>query len=137
MPGSPGTAKKFGSPWKTSHFSLAEAKLAELPKEHREFKAKTVDPRAALMKFSAADVKDDVAFKNSIARFPAGISTALPPVTATASNRTAKQSSAPRWMPRFFKYSPTWGDHAFRRLSPVIRPSPINPKAIDEGSGTT
>jgi len=46
--------KEIWKSLKTSHFSVAEAKLAELQKEHRERKASEVDPGDARMTFGAA-----------------------------------------------------------------------------------
>ena len=46
--------KEIWKSLKTSHFSVAESKLAEIQKEHREHKGREVDPGNAKMTFGAA-----------------------------------------------------------------------------------
>src|SRR5260221_6616084 len=46
--------KEIWKSLKTSHFSVAEAKLAEAQKEHRERKSKQVDPANSKMTFGQA-----------------------------------------------------------------------------------
>jgi integrase len=75
--------KEIWKTLKTSHFSVAEAKLAELQKEHRERKAKHVDPANAKMRFGQGAtlhmhrITDNVALKRSTRKYWQEIKAAL------------------------------------------------------------
>jgi integrase len=109
--------KEIWKSLKTSHFSVAEAKLAEVQKEHRERRAREVDPSNAKMTFGQAAqlhlqrVADDVNLKRSTRKYCGEIHTALLkswPALETTEIRRITAAACREWAARYAKQmSPT------------------------------